>query len=283
MHSTVARFTDDFRFLDDYKGFGYELPNFSSLLVVPIIDCALGLFFWQNVEVRNVATRLFVLVAAIFCSSLLSWRNHVKADLISTFGAQTYFLPSRPEGTTIFTDTRNGTFSVPKHNPSLGQLNSVTIKLSHEAIASMFGTQSGASSTNFVNGNMRIRYTVTGPSFSSVNEDIFFNNTVGAPASNFVINYPQMLVSTNTNVTNSLSSYTGTGNVSFGLKMDFLQNAFSSSSSLNYSFTTTTKSILDVTYNVTAVPEPSSLLMLASFPGLITFLRLAPRMKNRRK
>lgn len=190
-------------------------------------------------------------------------------ELPVQFGPQQYTLALHPEGTTVFFESQFQSFQFAKFNSSLGTLTSANLRFENRAFASMLGIQSGASSTNFVNGNMRITYTLTAPGISLVDDSIFFNLTPQASDPIFTINYglqtsPVVVSLPST----SLSAYLGTGQVSAQLQMRFAQNAFSSSSSLQYQFTPTTETRAVLIYTYTAVPEPGSLLLLSTFASM---------------
>ena len=196
--------------------------------------------------------RSFCLALAVWFIGGIGESEFASAGVVThtdTFGPQSYPFSNKPEGTTIFTDTRTGTMTFPMFDPALGTLDSVSVSFTSNAVATMIGQQTNQSSTNFANANMRVRYTLDVPSAALQNSDIFFNQTVSAPNPGLQINYSQQSHSpTSTTLVGApLASFEGAGNISMTLTMDFLQNAFSSSSSLNYNFSSDTSTTASVT------------------------------------
>lgn len=216
---------------------------------------------------NSVRQALFVLAMCVGAAVFSLPTRAAIVQYSDQFGPQSYNFSVYDEGTTIERDVRTASLVFPRFDPSMGTLESVMIEFSSVADASVLGFQSNASSTNAVNANMRVAYSLSAPGISATNNDIFFNRTVSNSNPVFQIDYGQQShVTVFDSTTTNLSSYIGAGNISAQLRMEFAQNAFSSSSSLDYQFTADTTTVATITYQTTAIPEPSALGIL----GLLT-------------
>jgi PEP-CTERM motif len=180
-----------------------------------------------------------------------------------------------------------GAFSilVPKFNPALGPLQSITLNIIPEVSSLIQGLGTGPSNTANgwaagSSGTLR----VTGPSF--VSRDIGFGfgdqgGTIFQPGTPVVGNFGPGSFPTAISMTANLSGYIGTGSTSLTLSRTVLNNVLFFSRS---GFTTSSTNDIGyrgtVTYSYqTAAPEPGTFVLLGL--GVFTLLSKKSRLRTK--
>lgn len=225
----------------------------------------------------------FILLFTVLCG--LSGSS-LRAEIITFSGTTNnlnYNFPARfTSSSQVNTDARSVNLLLPKFDPALGVLRNATISFTTTASGSVIGAlRSPRSFPTGISANLGINSSLTPPgsgtSITSTipSSDLNQSTTVPTGQTNFGINLFSAFGTSSIVAMPSfyLPSMTGTGTHNTPLNMQFRQEIATSAGTIDYIFSSSVKHDFTLQYEFQAVPEPSSVLLVALCIGLCVLRR----------